>query len=89
MIKPAIERVVNNGTQKLYFFENGYGASVVCHSFSYGHEAELWELAVIKGTQEKWSLEYDTPISDDVLGWLNNQDVEDLLVKIQNLPTCW
>ena len=89
MIKPAIEREVNDGTQKLYFFDNGYGASVVCHSFSYGHEAGLWELAVIKGTQGKWSLEYDTPISDDVLGWLNNQDVEDLLEKIQNLPTCW
>lgn len=30
-----------------------YGASVVRHSFSYGHEQGLWELAVIKWNDNK------------------------------------
>ena len=69
------------GTIKIYKFSNGYGASVVNNSHSYGGEEGLWELAVLKGD----AINYDTPITDDVLGWLSDQDVENTLDQIQAL----
>jgi len=76
---------INGGVQHLAFYPNGYGASIVKHSFSYGHEDGLWELAVIKGTEEDWNICYDTHITSDVLGYLSESDVEDILVLIQAL----
>ena len=69
------------GTIKIYKFSNGYGASVVKTGGSYGGGEGLWELAVLKGS----ALTYDTPITDDVLGWLSDQDVENILDQIQAL----
>lgn len=85
MFKPNFERDVHEGIQKVYFFPNGYGASVIRHSFSYGGDQGLWELAVLKGTLEKYELCYTTEITDDVLGYLDNKEVEETLSKIQNL----
>lgn len=65
------------------FFENGYGASIVNHSFSYGTE-----LAVLKGkggSNENWTLCYDTPITDDVIGHLTPTEIEALLIAIAAL----
>jgi hypothetical protein len=71
------------GGQILYTFPNGYGASVVRHSFSYGGSSGRFELAVI-GPDNR--LCYDTPVTDDVLGWLDPEDVERALLQIKNLP---
>lgn len=69
-----------------FMFENGYGASVIKHRGSYGYEEDKFELAVLvlnsDGTD---SLCYDTPIADDVIGWLTNDEVLELLKKIKNL----
>ena len=62
-------------------FPNGYGASVAKTFVSYGHKDDLFELAVLKDGY----LCYDTPITDDVIGWLSNQEVLDLLKKISEL----
>lgn len=70
-----------NGYQELYEFPNGYGASVINHTYSYG-----LELAVIYWRGEEFDLVYDTPITDDVIGHLTNERVEELLLKIENLP---
>ena len=74
---------LNGGIQYRNNFPNGYGCSIVKHDFSYGHENDLWELAV---TTED-GLCYDTPITDDVLGYLSDQEVEDIVDKIEQLPT--
>ena len=84
-------RTLNGGTQHLHRFPNGYGASVVNHDFSYGHEYGLWEVAVIvfyEGTPESdhYHLTYDTPITDDVLGNLTDDDVTEVLDLIAALP---
>lgn len=63
-------------------FENGYGASVVKHFGSYGYDDDLFELAVL---DEKGNIIYDTPISDDVIGHLTNEEVLELLEKIRKL----
>lgn len=78
---------VMNGAQYIFRFPNGYGASVVKHDFSYGHEDDLWELAVTKygSGGAYWDLWYDTPITSDVEGFLTDEMVRDLLGKIKGL----
>ena len=74
------------GTQKLYSFPNGYGASVVKHEYSYGGDRGLWELAVINNISEDgFDICYDTPITNDVIGWLNDPEVDRLLYLIRDL----
>ena len=85
--------VVRDGGQRLYFFDNGYGASVVCHAFSYGGDKGLAELAVLKYDGEgdradyaNWGLCYSTPITNDVIGYLSEYEVQSLLHQIKELP---
>jgi hypothetical protein len=83
------ENAIHGGIQKLYRAKNGYGASVVRHSFSYGASRGLWELAVITfptSTSDNFYLVYDTPITDDVMGDLTQDDVDALLERIALLP---
>ena len=65
-----------------YKFDNGYGASVVCHSGSYGGNQGLYEIAVL---DSKGDLCYDTPITDDVIGYANEDKVLDTLHRIKSL----
>lgn len=76
---------INDGVQHKVFFPNGYGASIVKHSFSYGGRKGLWELAVIKGTAESWDICYDTDITSDVLGYLSEEEVNSTLENIAAL----
>lgn len=72
--------------QYIFKFDNGYGASVIKNSVSYGHVLDLFELAVIKFTDEfTWDLCYSTEITDDVIGYLTNDGVLNLLEAIKNL----
>ncbi len=74
------------GRQKIYKFPNGYGASIIRTRYSYGYKKGLWELAVIKFyINGKCDLCYDTPITDDVIGNLKWNEVEEYLEKIKNL----
>lgn len=65
---------INGGIQFLYFFENGYGASLVQHKFSYGTTDGLWEIAVLTGKSDDFSLCYSTKITSDVVGHLTDED---------------
>ena len=79
-------RELHGGVQKIFKFDNMYGASVVKHKYSYGGDAGLWELAVIKYQDEdKWHIVYDTEITDDVIGYLTDGDVCILLKQIKHL----
>lgn len=70
-----------DGVQHVYAFPNGYGASVIKHDYSYGGKKGLWELAVLKDDE----LCYTTPITEDVIGHLAWDTVEDILTEIQEL----
>jgi hypothetical protein len=70
------------GVQSRITFENGYGASVVKSPYTYGGDKGLYELAVL-GTDGH--LTYDTPITNDVIGYLRPEDVTDVMEKIQQL----
>lgn len=71
------------GVQYIFSFANGYGASVIKHRGSYGYKNDLWELAVLDSDGE---LTYDTPITNDVIGHLTDEEVRDILTKIRELP---
>ena len=73
-----------DGYHKIYKFDNGYGASVVSHNFSYGGDRGFFEVAVLDAAG---NITYDTPITGDVLGYLDFDGVAKTLREIQNLPT--
>jgi hypothetical protein len=62
-------------------FANGYGASVIRTSFSYGNEEGLFELALMKDGH----LHYDERITTDVLGHLSSEEVTQILQQIEAL----
>lgn len=88
------ERENVNGIHYIFKFDNGRGASVVKNEISYGGSYDEWELAVLlfkdsfddKAASDEYRLDYDTPITDDVLGWLDDAEVRNILEEIQKLP---
>jgi hypothetical protein len=69
----------------VFRFPNDYGASVIKRFGSYGYEEDKFELAVLAYDGESVILAYNTPITDDVLGYLTNEEVLELLEKIKCL----
>jgi len=63
-------------------FENGYGVSVVCHTHSYGSKNGLFEIAVLG---KDGDLTYDTPVTNDVIGYLDPEGVSDIMEQVQEL----
>lgn len=83
-----------DGIQRIYHFNNGYGASVICHSGSYGGREGLYELAAINWPEPIVEHDYshfriahvpEIIKTDTVVGWLTESDVEALLEKIKAL----
>lgn len=71
-----------SGVRSVTMFENGYGASVVSHSMSYGGHMGLYEMAVLDKNGE---LTYTTSVTDDVIGYLTPEQVTEKLIQIQDL----
>lgn len=71
--------------QRLHvMFKNGYGASIVRGVHSYGGKDGLFEIAVL---DDEGNLVYDTPVTDDVLGYLDGDGVAEVLEEIMILPS--
>ncbi len=70
------------GVQAIERFDNGYGASVVCTPYTYGGDRGLYELAVFG---KNGHITYDTPLTDDVLGYLKEEEVTKIMQQIQLL----
>lgn len=73
------------GPHKVYKFPNNYGASVVKHKYSYGGKDGLWEVGVIFFYGDDYELTYSTPITNDVLWYFTDEEVENTLEQIKNL----
>lgn len=82
--------------QWVFKFDNGYGASVICHYIvpkkgvkyisTHGSKEKPFELAVLCNFYEDgYELTYNTPITNDVIGYLTEKEVEEYLEKIENL----
>ena len=65
-------------------FDNGYGVSVVSHTFSYGGKDGLYELAVL---DSDGNLTYSTEVTSDVLGYLTEENVTEYMIQVQNIQT--
>lgn len=67
--------------QTFYRFPNGYGASVIYGRFSYGLEVAV--IRFIPQTEVDWEMDYDTPLTDDVIGYV--EDLDEVLESIKKL----
>ncbi|WP_291625505.1 hypothetical protein [Clostridium sp.] len=68
------------------FFNNGYGISIIRNFVSYTSTDILnFEIAVLKGTKEQFSICYDTGITDDVIGYCTPKKITKIMEQIQNL----
>ena len=76
---------IGDGVQGKLFFPGGYGISVVRFklfgmSGSYtSNDAEDYEVAILKGTEDDWEICYDTHFTGDVLGYQTKEDINKIL----------
>ncbi len=73
---------MGEGVHAVHFTGNGYGVSVIQTPFSYGGPLGQYEVAVVKGNADKWLLNYDTPVTDDVIGWCEPDRVVKIIAKV-------
>lgn len=88
-----------NGLQSKFFFENGYGVSVVRFKLTFGANSPLdpkdyygsytnnedeWEVAVLEGNKESWEI---TEKEGDpwIEGYLTPEEVTTLMKEVQQL----
>ena len=65
----------------IFCFGNGFGASVVRGEYTYGGPQGLWEVAILRDGEQC----YDTKIAPDVVGWLDENEVAEMLGRIERL----
>lgn len=70
-------------TRMRVHFPNGYSASIVRGLGTYGSEEGLFEGAVMRGDD---GIVYDTPITDDVVGWMTEAQAFEFMDKVAALP---
>jgi hypothetical protein len=87
------EQTVTRMFHHVYRFKNGYGASVSMNwnkrtrYGTNGADDHLWELAVIHfKSNGDFVIDYNTPVTEDVRGWINENVVEQLLYTIAKYP---
>lgn len=68
--------------QTIYKFPNGYGASVIKLNYIYFGI----EIAVLRFDENgNWDIDYSTPITNDVIGGLNEEERDNVLQQIFDL----
>ena len=68
--------------QTIYKFSNGYGASVIKFNYVYFGI----EIAVLRFDENgNWDIDYSTPITNDVIGGLNEESRDSVLQQIFEL----
>lgn len=63
-------------------FKNGYEASIITGKYTLTDKYYPYELAVLKNGE----VCYDTPITDKVIGYQTEEEVGEILEKIEALP---
>ena len=72
-----------DGIQAIAEFPNGFGASVIKSDTSFGGKSGLFELAVLDN--DTGNINSTTDITDDVIGWQDENDIDRILTAISKL----
>ena len=62
-------------------FENGYGVSVIFGEQFYSNGIDTYEVGILKDGY----LRFDTPLTDTVLAYQNENEVTEIMRKVQEL----
>ena len=78
--------------QAIYFFKNGYGISIINiknHNgafLSYTNTKTEYEIAVLQKRENgSSSITYETPITDNVIGYLKIEEVYKIMEEVEKL----
>ena len=74
-----------DGVQAIAEFPNGFGASIIKSDSSFGGKSGLFELAVLDN--ETGNINSTTDITDDVIGWQDESDIDRILNAISMLDS--
>jgi hypothetical protein len=66
------------------FFDNGYGLSIQRNKATYTNK-HTFEVAVLHGNVDEWSICYRSPVTNDVIGWVTGEMLVDLMRQVQVL----
>ena len=72
-----------DGIQAIAKFPNGFGASIIKSDTSHGGKSGLFELAVLDN--DTGNINSTTDITDDVIGWQDEDDIDRVLIAISKL----
>lgn len=81
-----ISKALENGSgdfQERVFFPNGRGVSIIRNEYSYGGRSGKFEVGVLDADGD---LDYSTPVTDDVIGWLDVEGVLGVMKQVSDLP---
>jgi len=81
VFEPWIASLHANNKRASIEFENGFGVSVLFGYSFYSNGIDTYELAVLFDGD----ICYSTEITDDVLGWITENQITEVMEKLQNL----
>ena len=70
------------GVRYVFSFPNGYEVSVVKFYGTYGFESDQWEMGLMKDGDLIWLP--DSDFEDEIIGFLCDEEVNDILRNVQN-----
>lgn len=83
-ILPAFSRDrYGNAKQAVMEFENDYGVSVLMGECFYSNGVDTYELGVLY----EGGLTYNTDITDDVIGYITEEEVTEIMKRVQDIQT--
>lgn len=83
--KPHLLKKYSENMRAIMFFPNGYGVSVLFGDAFYSNGIDTYELAVLFGDEKNPVIAYNTPITNDVLAFIDKEEVTKAMIEVQQL----
>ena len=84
--KPRYPNSLKEGMAARVFFSNGYGACVLFGEQFYCSKDRPYELLILKGTEDSFTVPSDTEIGySGSVGYQTDEEIDSLLRQISNL----
>ena len=82
LLPSPIRKEYMNAKHAKMQFENGYGISVLKDTLFYSNGIDTYEVAVLDNN----GICYNTSITNDVIGYVDADEVSNIMKRIQELP---